>query len=221
MNKLQACLPKFNMNSNNLLIAVLVVLAAMVVSKFSSVGDLSRWLQGQAGSLLKNEGEVAQEKAPQQQAAPQQQEAQQQAPQQQADQQQAAQQQAAQQQAAQQSVVGAGGDSVGAPVEDMKSRDPSQNCINLQGQWISSNLLPKEDPNVDEDWSVMAPGKLEDQNFLEAGHHFGSDTVANSLRNANYQLRSEPAIPKVDVGPWANTTIDADKFRRPFEVEEA
>jgi len=215
------------MNSNNLLIAVLVVLAAMVVSKFSSVGDLSRWLQGQAGSLLKNEGEVAQEKAPQQQApqqqaaqqqaAPQQQAAQQQAPQEQAPQQQAAQQQAAQQQ----SVVGAGGDSVGAPVEDMKSRDPSQNCINLQGQWISSNLLPKEDPNVDEDWSVMAPGKLEDQNFLEAGHHFGSDTVANSLRNANYQLRSEPAIPKVDVGPWANTTIDADKFRRPFEVEEA
>lgn len=216
MNKLQACLPKFNMNSNNLLIAVLVVLAAMVVSKFSSVGDLSRWLQGQAGSLLKNEGEVAQEKAPQQQAAQQQA-----APQQQAAQQQAPQQQAAQQQAAQQGVVGTGSDSVGAPVEDMKSRDPSQNCINLQGQWISSNLLPKEDPNVDEDWSVMAPGKLEDQNFLEAGHHFGSDTVANSLRNANYQLRSEPAIPKVDVGPWANTTIDADKFRRPFEVEEA
>lgn len=216
MNKLQACLPKFNMNSNNLLIAVLVVLAAMVVSKFSSVGELSRWLQGQAGSLLKNEGEVkqqaGQEQAPQEQAAQQQQ-----APQEQAAQQQAPQQQAAQQQ----SVVGAGGDSVGAPVEDMKSRDPSQNCINLQGQWISSNLLPKEDPNVDEDWSVMAPGKLEDQNFLEAGHHFGSDTVANSLRNANYQLRSEPAIPKVDVGPWANTTIDADKFRRPFEVEEA
>ena len=106
-----------------------------------------------------------------------------------------------------------------AQVDGIGSRNPMQSCIDMQGQWISSNLLPKDDANADEDWSALAPGKLEDQNFLEAGHHFGADTVANSLRNANYQLRSEPANPKVEVGPWANTTIDEDKLRRRFDIE--
>jgi len=42
--------------------------------------------------------------------------------------------------------------------------------------------------------------------------------VSSSLRNANLQLRSEPANPQQDVGPWNNTTISPDINRRPLEI---
>tara|TARA_Y100000389_G_scaffold2875_1_gene2809 strand:- start:19909 stop:20376 length:468 start_codon:yes stop_codon:yes gene_type:complete len=37
-------------------------------------------------------------------------------------------------------------------------------------------------------------------------------------RNANLQLRSEPANPKMDVGPWNQSTDSADPYRRPLEI---
>ena len=40
-------------------------------------------------------------------------------------------------------------------------------------------------------------GSLGDQNFLNAGFHVGINTVGQSLRNANLQLRSEPGNPQV------------------------
>lgn len=211
---IQSYMPKsFNLNANTLLAILVVVVVAAMVAQFSSIGEVSRWVNNKSQAIFKNEASLQQESDEE----PQQQQQSSDAPKQQAQQQSKPQQQ----QAASQELGALSDDSEYATVDGLKSRDPSQNCIDLQGQWISSNLLPKDDPKADEDWSVSAPGKLEDQNFLEAGHHFGSDTVANTLRNANYQLRSEPAIPKTNVGPWANTTIDADKFRRPFEVEEA
>ena len=44
--------------------------------------------------------------------------------------------------------------------------------------------------------------------------------MSNTLRNANYDLRCAPAIPRVDVGPWQQTTMEADPFRRPLEGPE-
>jgi hypothetical protein len=46
----------------------------------------------------------------------------------------------------------------------------------------------------------------------------GIDTIGNSLRNANLQLRSEPANPQANVGPWNNTTIAPDTMRVPLEI---
>jgi hypothetical protein len=43
--------------------------------------------------------------------------------------------------------------------------------------------------------------------------------VGSSLRNANLQLRSEPIIPKTNTGPWNNTTIEADTYRRALEID--
>ena len=54
--------------------------------------------------------------------------------------------------------------------------------------------------------------------LLKAGHHIGINTVGQSLRNANLQLRSEPPNPKMDVGPWNQTTIAGDPYRRPLEI---
>lgn len=82
----------------------------------------------------------------------------------------------------------------------------------------STDLLPNE--NGFSSWGDAAPenNALEGRNFLESGHHFGINTVGQSLRNANVQLRSDPSIPQVDVGPWLQSTIDQDTNKRQFEI---
>ena len=39
------------------------------------------------------------------------------------------------------------------------------------------------------------------------------NTIGQSLRNANLNLRAEPANPRVSVSPWLNSTIDPDLSR--------
>jgi hypothetical protein len=81
-----------------------------------------------------------------------------------------------------------------------------------------SELLPKD---TNSQWAQLNPsgsGDLENVNLLRSGYHMGIDTVGNSLRNANLQLRSEPANPQVNVGPWNNTTISPDTMRVPLEI---
>lgn len=46
----------------------------------------------------------------------------------------------------------------------------------------------------------------------------GIDTISNFLKNPSYDLRSDPIIPKVNVGPWNNSTFEPDLARVPFEV---
>ena len=58
--------------------------------------------------------------------------------------------------------------------------------------------------------------QLGGMNFLKAGHHVGINTVSSSLRNANYQLRADPNIPKKAVGPWNGSTIEQDLERKPL-----
>ena len=60
-------------------------------------------------------------------------------------------------------------------------------------------------------------GNSDGQNFLTAGSLIGIDTVGQSLRNANQQLRSEPPNPQVKVSPWMQTTINPDLSRRALE----
>lgn len=83
----------------------------------------------------------------------------------------------------------------------------------------ADDLLPKDAANSK--WAEMNPagqGDVRDKNFLNAGYHIGIDTVGQSLRNANYQLRSDPPNPKLPVGPWNQTTIEYDQGRRYFEI---
>ena len=59
-------------------------------------------------------------------------------------------------------------------------------------------------------------GILKGVNYLEATFHAGVNTVGQSLRNANLNLRAEPPNPRVMVSPWLNSTIDADLSRKPL-----
>jgi len=70
-------------------------------------------------------------------------------------------------------------------------------------------------------WGNLNPeggGNMSGVNLLKAGYHSGVNTVGNSLRNANLQVRSEPPNPQSRVGPWNNTTIEPDLMRVPLEI---
>ncbi|KAL4854663.1 hypothetical protein ACK3TF_004595 [Chlorella vulgaris] len=49
------------------------------------------------------------------------------------------------------------------------------------------------------------------QDFLEVSRQLRVGTQSSSLRNANYQIRSEPPNPRSNVGPWMNSTMEADR----------
>jgi len=81
-----------------------------------------------------------------------------------------------------------------------------------------AELLPRDSNSQ---WAQLNPsgkGELANVNLLKAGYHIGIDTVGQSLRNANLQIRSEPPNPQMNVGPWNQTTIEPDFMRPPLEI---
>lgn len=79
------------------------------------------------------------------------------------------------------------------------------------------DLLPS-DPNSQ--WAQVNPtgaGDIQGKNFLSAGALIGINTIGQSMRNANLQLRAEPPNPQVQPGPWNQSTIEPDLSRRPLE----
>jgi hypothetical protein len=81
-----------------------------------------------------------------------------------------------------------------------------------------AELLPKD---TNSQWAQLNPsgkGELANINLLKAGYHIGIDTVGQTLRNANLQIRSEPPNPQLNVGPWHNSTIEPDFMRPPLEI---
>ena len=85
------------------------------------------------------------------------------------------------------------------------------------------DLLPTDENKAIQEFNIAKPvgeGILQGVNMLDSSYHVGVNTVGQSLRNANRQLRSEPPNPQVNVSPWMNTTIGPDLPRRPLEVGE-
>ena len=82
-----------------------------------------------------------------------------------------------------------------------------------------ADLLPQDSNSQ---WSTLNPSMSNNNvivpDLLQAGYHIGLDTIGQTLRNANLQLRSDPIIPKQDVGPWNQSTIEPDLARVPLEL---
>ena len=81
-----------------------------------------------------------------------------------------------------------------------------------------ADLLPKDNNSQ---WAQLNPagkGDLANINLLKAGYHIGIDTIGQTLRNSNLQIRSEPPNPQVNVGPWNLSTIEPDFLRPPLEL---
>lgn len=100
---------------------------------------------------------------------------------------------------------GVGGSQQGSASSSMSTQNPA-------------DLLPKD---TNSQWAQLTPagqGDLANINFLKAGYHIGIDTVGQTLRNANLQIRSEPPNPQVNTGIWNQSTITSDFMRPVFEI---
>jgi hypothetical protein len=113
-------------------------------------------------------------------------------------------------------------DSIHANIENQFNIDtgkqPKIDCF-PKDTITPQELMPTDDPH--NTWQLSSPsvnGSLSDRNFLESGYHFGIDTVSNTLKNPNLQLRSDPVIPQMQVGPWMQSTIGPDTNHKQFEI---
>lgn len=109
------------------------------------------------------------------------------------------------------------GDEVYREVEQVASKSGDsvmqtqiQGSCTSRDRLTSSDLLPID---ANSKWAELNPkcsGDVQDQNYLTAGYHIGVNTVGQSLRNANLQLRYEPPNPQIPVSPWQISTIEPD-----------
>ena len=81
-----------------------------------------------------------------------------------------------------------------------------------------ADLLPKDHNSQ---WAALNPinqGNIAMPDLLQAGYHIGLDTIGQTMKNPNLQLRSDPIIEKKSVSPWNNSTTEADYARVPLEL---
>lgn len=106
-----------------------------------------------------------------------------------------------------------------AAANGLQSTAPTEGC-NSAGQLQDVNdLLPQDTNN---EWAQNNPvgtGDFEGVNLLNAGHHIGINTIGQTLRNANLQLRPDIPNPQVPTGPWNQSTIEPQEFvRAPMDI---
>jgi len=118
-------------------------------------------------------------------------------------------------------INGGSNDTTNAPALGKPSNTSgnSRNSRNIEGFENPSQLLPS-DPHMA--WASVNPrgsGAVAGKNYLNAGALISVNTVGQSLRNASFDLRSEPANPQVALSPWFNSTIEPDVNRLPLEFK--
>jgi hypothetical protein len=116
------------------------------------------------------------------------------------------------------SMPSVGGDGQYASYGQENSSESMQACY-PRDRLTADDLLPKD--ASDSKWARINPsggGNVGDQNYLTAGYHVGVNTVGQSLRNANLQLRSEIPNPQNAVGPWLISTIEPDLRQNTLEI---
>ena len=110
-----------------------------------------------------------------------------------------------------------------APTLAQESRLPTDQQTYCQTFLSPEELLPKG--GLGASWAATNPVGLADLKgqsaLLSPGYHYGINTVGQTLRNANLDLRSDPPNPRRAVGPFLNSTIEPDLMRRTLEIGEA
>lgn len=112
-----------------------------------------------------------------------------------------------------------GSNEINMPVSGIKTEVTSCYPQNTLGP---GDLLPSGESKQIQDFNNTYPvgeGILKGVNFLDAGFHVGVNTIGQSLRNANLNLRAEPQNPQVKVSPWMNSTIAPDLSRKSLDDE--
>jgi hypothetical protein len=103
-----------------------------------------------------------------------------------------------------------------------ESRHPTGQQEYSQTVLSPTDLLPKG--GLGASWAATNPvgaGDLQGQSFLSPTYHYGINTVGQSLRNANLDVRSDPPNPRAAISPFLNSTIEPDLYRRELEIGES
>jgi hypothetical protein len=114
---------------------------------------------------------------------------------------------------------GAGGNA--QPTEALQSRKSTGQSTYSESTLSASELLPKGE--IGASWAAVNPAGMADlkgQNFLQAGYHTNTALagVSQTNRNASWDVRSEQPNPQGSVGPFLNSTIEANPFKRGLEA---
>jgi hypothetical protein len=110
-----------------------------------------------------------------------------------------------------------------AELPSVEAKSPAQEKPCTAGYSVQqvanpSELLPND---ANSQWASLNPvnqSSPQMPDLLQAGYHIGLDTIGQTMKNANQQLRSDPVISKSDIGPWNQSTIEPDMMRVPLEV---
>jgi hypothetical protein len=109
--------------------------------------------------------------------------------------------------------------SVEAPIAQMQ-QEQIDKIVAGQDQIKADDLLPKyDDANAFAKENPVSK-LLKEQNFLISGYHAGVNTVLQSNKIGNLDLRSLPPIPKESVGPWSQSSYEQSpgQLRRGVEI---
>lgn len=103
---------------------------------------------------------------------------------------------------------------------DVSQQTPAAHAFAPKQIANPNDLLPADQNSQ---WAALNPVNMSQGNIiagdmLQAGYHIGLDTIGQSMKNANLQLRSDPIIPKQNVGPWNQSTYEPDLARVPLEI---
>jgi hypothetical protein len=107
------------------------------------------------------------------------------------------------------------------PSEGLQSRKAAGQSKYTETHLSGEELLPKG--GLGASWAAVNPssmGDLKGQNFLDAGYHTNTAIagVSQTNRNSSWDVRSETPNPQAKVGPFSNTTIEANPFKRGLDA---
>lgn len=107
------------------------------------------------------------------------------------------------------------------PSESLQSRKAAGQSAYTESHLSGDELLPKG--GLGASWAAVNPssmGDLKGQNFLDAGYHTNTAIagVSQTNRNASWDVRSETPNPQAKVGPFLNSTIEANPFKRGLDA---
>ena len=105
---------------------------------------------------------------------------------------------------------------VQAPISSTDAPVPSptdaqsqmESIIAGQPKLTTTDLLPKYDDASQFAKENPVNALLKEQNFLQAGYHIGINTVVQSNKIPYNDIRSCPPIPKMEVGPWGQSSYE-------------
>ena len=107
------------------------------------------------------------------------------------------------------------------PTESVQGRHPASAATYTESTLSANELLPKG--QIGASWAAVNPsgmGDIKGQNFLDAGYHTNTAIagVSQTNRNASWDIRTEAPNPQAQVGPFLNTTIESNPFKRGLDA---